>query len=83
MGLIDRDKDWNIHFLRDLNVFGSAIVVGSSVAAGALKWREKKKRQAGWRESGGKSRAAASIFIVKRILSHYKVPPKNYALLKF
>ena len=82
MGLIDRDKDWNIHFLRDLNVFGSAIVVGSSVAAGALKRREK-KRQAGWRESGGKSRAAASIFIVKRILSHYKVPPKNYALLKF
>ena len=77
MGLIDRDKDWNIHFLRDLNVFGSAIVVGSSVAAGALKWREKKKkRQAGWRESGGKSRAAASIFIVKRILSHYKVPKK-------
>ena len=75
MGLIDRDKDWNIHFLRDLNVFGSAIVVGSSVAAGALTWREK-KRQAGWRESGGKSRAAASIFIVKRILSHYKVPPK-------
>ena len=44
MGLIDRDKDWNIHFLRDLNVFGSAIVVGSSVAAGALKWREKKKK---------------------------------------
>ena len=43
MGLIDRDKDWNIHFLRDLNVFGSAIVVGSSVAAGALKWRENKK----------------------------------------
>ena len=42
MGLINRDKDWNIHFLRDLNVFGSAIVVGSSVAAGALKWREKK-----------------------------------------
>ena len=42
MGLIDRDKDWNIHFLRDLNVFGSAIVAGSLVAAGALKWREKK-----------------------------------------
>ena len=79
MGLIDRDKDWNIHFLRDLNRFRVChrrIVVGSSVAAGALKWREKKKRQAGWRESGGKSRAAASIFIVKRILSHYKVPKK-------
>lgn len=47
MGVNNRDKDWNIHFLRDVNVFGSAIVVGSSVAAGALKWREKNDKPVG------------------------------------
>ena len=77
MGLIDRDKDWSIHFLRDLNVFGRVCHRRRIVSSGrCIKMAGKKKRQAGWRESGGKSRAAASIFIVKRILSHYKVPKK-------
>ena len=82
MGLIDRDKDWNIHFLRDLNVFGYAIVVGSSVAAGALKWREKKKdKPVG--ENLAVNHASRLNFYREKNFITLQSPEKNYALLKF